>query len=717
MRSMTGWRFFVYIALPLVLASLGAINLAYDLMRRVEAGSNAAEYERNRVVLAQAVQNVEMDLSRLVAENAQWNAAVAHTTNEVDETWVLQTWASPLSLGVAYDTVAVLEISTGKILWAQAAGSPPKNVDELLGDKTVNDYASMLQINTLRRGIVSGFLRTNDGPMAMAMAPIHEQLSAPAGNGRVLYLGKKLNAVWFENLQKTLLVGGVGIESFKDSDAKDLTLKSPDGQDILSLRWTDRQLGEMVVRASWGIAGATLSYLVLVMTGIGFVCWTLVQRLVADQDTAEHKSLHDPLTGLPNRASLTQTMQVLRDSSTPYAIAFADLDGFKEVNDSYGHEIGDRLIYMIANGIRELSQNARLCSRLGGDEFVILFEGPNAVADAKNFAGNLISMLKQPFDIEGRLASVGASMGIAACDGQLDVTEVLRRSDIAMYKAKAHGKNRFCVFDDVFDEERNENLAIATELKSILASGNLGIVFQPIVSARTAEITGVEALARWPAISSREVNTERFIAVAEKSGLIDSLGELILEKACFEASNWPDIRLSVNVSAVQLNNPAFVASSLAVLAKHGISTNRVEFEITETSLIHDAERAKQVFAALQKAGVKIALDDFGSGFSSIGYLRTFKFDRIKIDKSIIGKVMSSASELAVVQGTLLVARGLSADVTAEGIESAEQASVLRLAGCTELQGYLYHRPLSAAEVKETLRRNKVAHVPRTQIVA
>jgi EAL domain-containing protein (putative c-di-GMP-specific phosphodiesterase class I) len=199
--------------------------------------------------------------------------------------------------------------------------------------------------------------------------------------------------------------------------------------------------------------------------------------------------------------------------------------------------------------------------------------------------------------------------------------------------------------------------------------------------------------------------------------LIDSLGELILEKACFEAANWPDIRLSVNVSAVQLNNPAFVARSLAVLAKYGISTNRVEFEITETSLIHDAERAKQVFAALQKAGIQIAVDDFGSGFSSIGYLRTFKFDRIKIDKSIIGKVMSSASELAVVQGTLLVARGLSADVTAEGIESAEQASVLRLAGCTELQGYLYHRPLSAAELKETLRRNKVAHVPRTQIVA
>jgi EAL domain-containing protein (putative c-di-GMP-specific phosphodiesterase class I) len=154
-----------------------------------------------------------------------------------------------------------------------------------------------------------------------------------------------------------------------------------------------------------------------------------------------------------------------------------------------------------------------------------------------------------------------------------------------------------------------------------------------------------------------------------------------------------------------------------MLEKHDIKPNRVEFEITETSLIHDTERAKQVFKALQRAGIKVALDDFGTGFSSIGYLRTFQFDRIKIDKSIIGKVMSSAAELAVVQGTLLVARGLSADVTAEGIESAEQASVLRLAGCTELQGYLYHKPMSTLDVTETLRRNKVAHVPRTQIVA
>ncbi len=717
MRSITGWRFLVYIAVPLVLASLGAINLSVDLLRRVESSSNAAEHERNKAVLTETIQNTEMELSRLVAENAMWDEAVRRTSGALDTAWLKQTLGSSLSMGSAYDSAAVLDLRSGQVIWAQSKDNSPIGLDTLFGDKSLSTYSDMLKVNTARNGIVSGFLQTSDGPVVLAMAPVFSTSTAPKGNGRIVYLSKSLNAAWFNDVQKKLLVAGVGVSVADVANKTNLGLKSPDGQVTLSLFWKNRELGTMVTSAFSEKTGVTLGFLVLVMAGIGYVCWSLVGQLERDEQQAQFRASHDHLTGLPNRLSLTQSMQILRDSNTPYAVAFADLDGFKEVNDSYGHDIGDRLIYMIANGIQQLSKSAVLCSRLGGDEFVVLFEGASAQSDAQSFAVNLIAMLKHSFDLDGRLASVGASVGIAGCDGTLDVSEMLRRSDIAMYKAKANGKNRLCVFDEAFDIERNENLAIAYELKSILASGNLGIVFQPVVSARTSEITGVEALARWPSSSPRKVTADRFIAVAENSGLIDSLGELILEKACFEAANWPDIRLAVNISAVQLNNPNFVSRSLAMLAKHKISTNRVEFEITETSLIHDTDRAKQVFTALQKAGIKVALDDFGTGFSSIGYLRRFEFDRIKIDKSIIGKVMSSASELAIVQGTLLVARGLSADVTAEGIESAEQASVLRLAGCTELQGYLYHRPLSAADVTETLRRNKVAHVPRTQIVA
>jgi diguanylate cyclase (GGDEF)-like protein len=717
MRSITGWRFLVYIVLPLVLASLGAINMSHDLLRGVEKGSNVAEHQRNLMVLTQAIQSAESDLARLVTENAQWDDAVEQTNTMSDKTWFDQTWGSALSMGAVYDHVAVLDLESGKLLWTQSKEDTAVQIETLLGDRSLSAYKDMLDLHNLRRGVISGFVDTSHGPMAIALAPIFSAAKAPEGNGRVLYLGKHVDNLWLESIQKKLLIGGIAIGHPDIAKTPNFALKSPDGMHVLSLTWKDRLLGEILTASSSGKVGLTLAFLVLVMTGIGFVCWKLVGQLLEDEGKAQYKALHDHLTGLPNRLSLTQSMQKLREVKLPYAIAFADLDGFKEVNDSYGHDIGDRLIYMIANGIRELSQTAVSSCRLGGDEFVVLFSGDTAQADAMQFAENLIAMLKQPFDLDGRLASVGASVGIADCDGTREVSEILRRSDIAMYKAKAHGKNRYCIFDETFDAERNENLVIAAELKSILSSRNLDIAFQPVVSARTAEITGLEALARWPSLSSRNVSADRFIAVAENCGLIDQLGELILEKACFAATNWPDIRLAINISAVQLNNPNFVQRSLAVLAKYGIATNRVEFEITETSLIHDTERAKQVFKALQKAGIKVALDDFGTGFSSIGYLRTFQFDRIKIDKSIIGKVMSSAAELAVVQGTLLVARGLSADVTAEGVESDEQASVLRLAGCTELQGFLYYKPMSAAVVTETLKRSKIANAPRTQIVA
>jgi diguanylate cyclase (GGDEF)-like protein len=533
----------------------------------------------------------------------------------------------------------------------------------------------------------------------------------------VLYFSRAMNDAWIDMRVKQLFLESL---SFSDDQVKSkahLQLKGLDGQDSFALVWKNFGLGELLTSSLSGKIGFILSFLVAVLMGVGFVCWKLVKQLTDDQLRSQHQAFHDHLTGLPNRAALSNAMQTLHDAGQPYSIAFADLDGFKEVNDAYGHEYGDKLIYMIANGITKLATDAAMCSRLGGDEFVVLFKGKNCSEQARSFSDHFIAMLKHPFDMEGRLASVGVSIGIAETTGEFAVSEMLRRSDIAMYKAKAGGKNRYCVFDSSFDEERNENLSIASELKTILSSRNLDIVFQPIVHARTGEINGVEALARWPSTSPRWVMPDKFITIAENSGLIDSLGELILEKACFHAAQWPELRLAVNISAVQLNNPGFVNKALDILERNGIATNRVEFEITETSLIHDTERAKVVFKALQQRGIKVTLDDFGTGFSSIGYLRTFKFDRIKIDKSIVSKVLSSTSELAVVQGTLLVARGLSAEVTAEGVESEEEGRVLRLAGCTELQGFHYFKPMLAAQLSTILQKAKVAKIPRTVVSA
>jgi diguanylate cyclase (GGDEF)-like protein len=716
MLNITGWRFVIFIALPLFISAFGTISLTFDLVRSIEFDGNLAEQKRNEIVIQDVIQQQEADLAKLAAINAHWPDAVQNTTGIPNQTWFDQIWSHSLA-STSFDTVAVLDANTGETLLGRSFNAKLSPKLDLFGQNKFSDFKSSLMSGNSKQGVASGFLQTANGPSVVAMAPIFLPGQKGSDNGRVFYFSKSLDDAWLGARTKQLSLKSLAFTPDKNPNEPHLDLKSLNGQNSLTLTWRNSGFGEIMTTWVWSKIGVVLCFLVVVLMGVAIVCWKLVQQLTGDQEKSQHDALHDHLTGLPNRAALSEAMQKLHLEKQAYSIAFADLDGFKEVNDAYGHEYGDKLIFMIAKGLEALTASAVMCSRLGGDEFVVMFKGEHAATQARAFSDHFILMLKHPFDMGDCIASVGVSIGIADTDGTLDVTEMMRRSDIAMYRAKEAGKNRFCIFNEAFDLERNENLSIATELKSILSSRNLDIMFQPVVNARSGEITGVEALARWPSSSHRTLSADKFITVAEKSGLIDNLGELILEKACFHAANWPDLRLAVNISAVQLNNPGFVKKALGILERSGIATNRVEFEITETSLINDTDRAKQVFKALQQQGIQIALDDFGTGFSSIGYLRTFQFDRIKIDRSIVSKVLSSASELAVVQGTLLVARGLSADVTAEGVETAEEASVLRLAGCTELQGYYYHKPMVASQVTAVLEKAKLTRVPRTQMSA
>jgi diguanylate cyclase (GGDEF)-like protein len=717
MRAFTGWRFLLAIAMPLTLASLGAINLSYDLLNRVASAGDDAEHSRNRQVLEEALREANEQLGRLTLQNAQWNEAAVQTKDKIDPKWFADTWGSLDGVRQGYDMIAVLD-SDGQVVAGKAKGRGlDQNSVSADGPATVS-LSDLVPKSWLGRQVVSGFANTPYGPAIVAFAPIVEPASNNRANGRILFMGHQLSRDALSNMERQLLVGGLVLSGNIAKSEDVLQLPAVEGQSIMALRWQDRNFGGMVTNAAWTKASAVLAFLILVMTGIGVVCWRLVQNLVANEERATHDSLHDHLTGMPNRQALLVKMREVRESAKqPYALAFADLDGFKEVNDSYGHHIGDRLICMVAAGVTTLASHAALSTRMGGDEFVVLFSGSDCVAQAEAFSVQLIRLLAQPFDMDGRLASVGASIGVAGNAGEHEDSEVLRRADVAMYKAKADGKNRHRMYDVALDKEREENLSIANELKDIIRVKDLDVVYQPVINAKTLLISGVEALVRWPKSSSRQVGAERFVTIAESSGLIDELGALVLNKACEAARAWPQLRLAVNISAVQLNNPHFVRNALDVLHSHGIPTNRVEFEITETSLIHDTDRAKEVFKTLQMAGVKIALDDFGSGFSSIGYLRTFNFDRIKIDKSIVSKVLSSPSELAVLQGALLVARGLSAEVTAEGVEIDEEVPVLRLAGVTELQGYYFHKPMAAKDITQLLNKFHPAETMRTQIVA
>jgi len=411
-------------------------------------------------------------------------------------------------------------------------------------------------------------------------------------------------------------------------------------------------------------------------------------------------ALRDDLTGLPNRrqviSTLTELLAKPHNASTGLSLVFADLDGFKEVNDAYGHEIGDLLLKTAAAGFDFLASGRGLASRLGGDEFCIVISGPDAAKTAREVAQNMLRFMAEPIVFGGRVASVSVSAGIVDRtdkDVEVDAEEFLRRADAAMYAAKSSGRNRIQTYELSLDNKREESRRIARELRSHLDANALGVVYQPIVDARTRQVAGVEALVRWPGGALRNVAPDVFVPIAEEFGMIEELGFFVLQQACRQALQWPSLTMSVNVSPLQFMNPMFAETVERVLRQTGLKAQRLVLEVTEGFVIDNGDRAAAIIDRLHKMNVAVALDDFGTGFSSIGHLRRFRFDKLKLDRSMVSDILIHPAALRLVQGTIAMADALGLSVTAEGIEDESQVPVLRLAGCNQFQGFLFSKPV------------------------
>lgn len=423
-------------------------------------------------------------------------------------------------------------------------------------------------------------------------------------------------------------------------------------------------------------------------------------------------ALRDDLTGLPNRRSiidlLSSYLATPKLAHEGLSVIFADLDGFKEVNDSYGHEIGDLLLKSAAGGFEFIAQGRGTVARLGGDEFAVVVQGANAASTARDVAQNMLRFLAEPIVFGGRVASVSVSAGIVDRtdnDADADAEELLRRADAAMYAAKSAGRNRVQIYEPSLDSKREESRRIARELRTHIDAGQLGVVYQPIVDARTRQIAGVEALVRWPKTTGRSYGPDVFVPVAEEFGMIEDLGYFVMMQACRQAAQWPRITVSVNVSPIQFMNPSFAETVERILQKTGLEAQRLEVEVTEGFIIDNAERAAAIINKLHSMRVSVALDDFGTGYSSIGHLRRFRFDKLKLDRSMVSDILLQPSALRLVQGTIAMADALGLRVTAEGIEDENQVSVLRLAGCSQFQGYLFSRPVEAERISASLEKS------------
>jgi diguanylate cyclase (GGDEF)-like protein/PAS domain S-box-containing protein len=422
-----------------------------------------------------------------------------------------------------------------------------------------------------------------------------------------------------------------------------------------------------------------------------------------------HMARHDALTDLPNRVLLREKMAEglarVEAHGESMAVFYLDLDNFKAINDTLGHPIGDKLLRTIAERVRDAVGEDDTVARLGGDEFAVL-QCRASARSSEMLARRLVEIVSEPVVIDGQEIDTGVSIGVAMAPGDgIAADHLMKCADLALYRAKAEGRATFRFFEPDMDARIQARRALEVDLRRALSAGEFSLAYQPQINLATNELVAMEALLRWSHAERGSVPPSEFIPLAEEMGLIVPLGEWVLREACKEAARWPDsIKVAVNLSPVQFRNRGLVAMVTHALAAARVAPHRLELEITEAVLLQDDEAILTMLHQLRALGVRISMDDFGTGYSSLSYLRSFPFDKIKIDRSFIKDVERNRDSASIIRAIAGLGASLGIETTAEGIETDEQLDLVRRAGCTEMQGYLVSRPLPASELPELIAR-------------
>ena len=425
---------------------------------------------------------------------------------------------------------------------------------------------------------------------------------------------------------------------------------------------------------------------------------------------------YDTLTGLPNRLMLTEALgEALRYADqwrTRCAFLMIDLDRFKAVNDSLGHQIGDQLLAQVSARLKGLISDNELCGRLGGDEFAIVVRDASDRMRVDAVAQAVIEQLSMPYEVNHHTLYVGASVGsaIGPHDGQT-VETLMRNADLALYRAKDEGGSTHCTYEPSLHADAEERRQLEFSLRRALDRGELYLNFQPVVDARNETVVSFEALLRWKSEEHGMVSPAKFIPLAEDTRLIVPIGDWVLREACKEALNWPShVRVAVNVSGEQLLDPQYSAKVVAALAATGLPAHRLEIEVTESIFVRDGATARATLEQIMALGCSVALDDFGTGYSSLGYLRKLRFSTIKVDRSFVqGAAKQNAESLAIIRAVVAMAQSLEMSTTAEGVETAEEAALICELGCNKIQGYYFGRPMEAEEALRLFRQRDRSH--------
>jgi diguanylate cyclase (GGDEF)-like protein/PAS domain S-box-containing protein len=483
-----------------------------------------------------------------------------------------------------------------------------------------------------------------------------------------------------------------------------------DPEELFARMIVDARAGKSNTRVMETVTGRALRVVDQSIQGGG---WVATFEDITDWQKAQaqisHMARHDALTNLPNRTLFREQLEhalhrIKRDEHV--AVLCLDLDNFKDVNDSLGHPIGDDLLKEVASRLRQCVREGDTVSRLGGDEFAIVQVASELQASqVSSLANRLVEAVGAPYEIGGHQVTVGASIGISLSpeDGS-DPDQLLKNADMALYRAKADGRSVYRFFEAAMDARAQARRVLELDLRAALVRGEFEVYYQPIHDLKADQIIAFEALVRWNHPLRGKIPPLKFIPLAEETGLIVPIGDWVLRKACADAAGWSqqNVRVAVNLSPAQFKSRNLVPSVIAALSASGLAANRLELEITESVLLQDGEATLATLHKLRDFGVRISMDDFGTGYSSLSYLRSFPFDKIKIDRSFVHELASREDSMAIVRAVTALGKSLGISTTAEGVETSEQLALLRLEGCTEVQGYLFSPPRPADEVEELL---------------
>jgi diguanylate cyclase (GGDEF)-like protein len=674
-------------------------------------------------LFSRALDNFGERVLREVDSIASSTAAIENIRVQFDPDWAEQRVGAWLQTYFDHDCVFIFDAQDQPIYslvghgaaapaWFAAAWPDMKSVLDymrgrdaaLTGAVRLDESGQPAAGAHARAAVIRRFLGRPAVIAAVAVGPI-DASAAPSGAAPILVSVKYIGHDVLTDIGAQLRLANLrklGDDPLPSGDIV-YALEGPRGSPIARFAWTPKQPGAEIVHSVVPFIAVALAGFALLAAFVLRYMRRTAAAIAVGESRLRHLAMHDPLCGLPNRIffgeRLEAVIEEVRAGSAPAAAFYIDLDHFKDVNDTLGHHVGDELIRNVTLRLSNTLRGDDLVARLGGDEFAVISPIGDDHGKMMALAQRLIAAICAPYSITGHNIVIGASIGIAVIDKNcVGAADIMRYADMALYRAKNEGRNRAVIYDAAMDADLSNRKLMETDLREAIENDGLKLLYQPIVNKSGETLVGVEGLCRWSHPTRGEIPPSEFIALAEHSGLIIELGAWVLRRACLDGKAWPGLTVAVNVSPIQFRRTDFCKLVERMLADTEFDPARLELELTESVLLGNVDTAEAAMIRLKELGVRIALDDFGTGYSSLLYLRRFPFDKLKIDRTFVRSIEKAADAAAIVHAIVSLGRGLGMQVTAEGVETADQQLFLRAAGVHSMQGYRFGRAVAAAEI-------------------